>query len=30
MMEETDTQQEELFSMEDMKLEVMQARGAGG
>ena len=29
-MEENDTQQEELFSMEDIKLEVMRARGAGG
>lgn len=28
-MEETDTT-EELFSMEDVKVEVMRARGAGG
>lgn len=29
-MEETDTHEEELFSMDDIKLEVMRARGAGG
>lgn len=29
-MEETDTHKEELFSMDDIKLEVMRARGAGG
>ena len=29
-MEETDTHGEELFSMDDIKLEVMRARGAGG
>ncbi|KIK03291.1 hypothetical protein K443DRAFT_485617 [Laccaria amethystina LaAM-08-1] len=30
LVEETDTQAEELFSMSDIKLEVMRARGAGG
>lgn len=30
LIEETDTQAEELFSMNDIKLEVMRARGAGG
>ena len=30
LMEETDTHEEELFSMDDIKLEVMRARGAGG
>jgi len=30
LIEEHDTQQEELFSMDDIKLEVMRARGAGG
>jgi RF-1 domain len=29
-MEETDTHKEELFSMDDIRLEVMRARGAGG
>ena len=29
-MEETDAHEEELFSMDDIKLEVMRARGAGG
>lgn len=29
-MEETDAHEEELFSMDDVKLEVMRARGAGG
>ena len=29
-MEETNTHDEELFSMDDIKLEVMRARGAGG
>jgi peptide chain release factor 1 len=29
-MEETDALKEELFSMDDIKLEVMRARGAGG
>ncbi len=29
-MEESEGQQEELFSMDDIKLEVMRARGAGG
>jgi hypothetical protein len=30
LMEATDTHEEELFSMDDIKLEVMRARGAGG
>ena len=30
LMEETDGHEEELFSMDDIKLEVMRARGAGG
>lgn len=30
LMEETDSHEEELFSMNDIKLEVMRARGAGG
>jgi peptide chain release factor 1 len=30
LIEENDTHQEELFSMEDIKLETMRARGAGG
>ncbi|KAF8816421.1 release factor [Phlegmacium glaucopus] len=30
LMEETDAHEEELFSMDDIKLEVMRARGAGG
>ena len=30
LIEETDSQQDELFSMADIKLEVMRARGAGG
>ncbi|KAF9527183.1 hypothetical protein CPB83DRAFT_768846 [Crepidotus variabilis] len=30
LIEETDSQQDELFNMEDVKLEVMRARGAGG
>ena len=29
-MEETDAHEEELFSMDDVKLEVMRSRGAGG
>ena len=29
-MEENDTREGELFSMDDIKLEVMRARGAGG
>lgn len=29
-MEETDSQHEELFSMDDVKVEVMRSRGAGG
>ena len=29
-MEETDAHKEELFSMDDIRLEVMRARGAGG
>ena len=29
-MEENDSGQEQLFSMDDIKLEVMRARGAGG
>ena len=29
-MEETDSHKEELFSMDDIKLEVMRSRGAGG
>ncbi|KAJ3486930.1 hypothetical protein NLJ89_g11761 [Agrocybe chaxingu] len=29
-MEETDVHEDELFSMDDIKLEVMRARGAGG
>lgn len=29
-MEETDAHGEELFSMDDIKIEVMRARGAGG
>jgi protein subunit release factor A len=29
-MDETDAHEEELFSMDDIKLEVMRARGAGG
>nr|GAT53296.1 predicted protein [Mycena chlorophos] len=30
LMEEADAQQEELYSMDDVKIEVMRARGAGG
>ncbi|KAJ7063424.1 hypothetical protein C8F01DRAFT_1209716 [Mycena amicta] len=30
LMEESDAQQEELYSLDDVKIEVMRARGAGG
>jgi peptide chain release factor 1 len=30
LIEESDAQKEELYSMDDIKIEVMRARGAGG